>query len=252
MKSDCLVYIKPPDKERTPLKVAHEVLHLYRAGFCLPISRLCRIFCCERQWIEDNFIPNIQHIFITHFFGLYIADTLKDELSPQERADFSRHMYFVSKDDLSRYYRENAAATRKTRLIDITQYRAPGSSYNELLQERDRHAERKPSKKERALHLGRMQELLTEQGYSLYLNALYQKKEWVETDLPPLPLSGSQIPFLSTSQVMREQHLSTNTSAYSYLFSRGAARVKIGGKVLWHVPIVPGDWLIPCSADAPL
>ena len=239
--------IDPPSKDRPQEKVVQEILHIYRAGYNISIAKACQILCCERQWIEDYIIPNVKHIFVTHFFGQYIADHYRSEMSAQEIADFSSRMYFLSRTSLSDFYKATAAATRKTELRDISLYRAPEKDYGELMQEKERHAGIRPNKSERTLHLSRMKELLTPAGYSLYTDALSREKEWKPAPLPAIPFEEDQIPFRTTAQIMAKQNIRTNTSAYYYLEQHGAIRVRFGGKILWYIPKSFGNWLVPCS-----
>lgn len=65
--------IQPVSEDRPAEAVAREILALIRSEYRYTVADLCRIFCCERQWIEDFFVPNIRHIHVNHFFMSYNA-----------------------------------------------------------------------------------------------------------------------------------------------------------------------------------
>lgn len=54
--------IQPVSEDRPAEAVAREILVLIRSEYRYTIADLCRMFCCERQWIEDFFVPNIPHV----------------------------------------------------------------------------------------------------------------------------------------------------------------------------------------------
>lgn len=45
--------IQPVSEDRPAEAVAREILALIRSEYRYTIADLCRMFCCERQWIED-------------------------------------------------------------------------------------------------------------------------------------------------------------------------------------------------------
>ena len=74
--------IQPVSEDRPAEAVAREILVLIRSEYRYTIADLCRMFCCERQWIEDFFVPNIRHIHVNHFFMSYIIQQFADRLTP--------------------------------------------------------------------------------------------------------------------------------------------------------------------------
>ena len=245
-----LYRIDSPNEDHPPLEVGRQILKLYRSDYSLTITKICQMFCCERSWVEHFMIPEVQHIFVTHFFGAYIANTLRHEMSPQEVSDFSHKMYFLSKSSLVKYYRLAAFADQKTQMVDITLYRDQSVTYTDLLRERDRHASvHGGGKTERYKHLANMRDLLTDKGFDLYMDSLSQDKEWIRTALPVLPFDDDDIKFMDTSAAARKFHLNSATSVHNYMVRNGAVRVKFGGKLLWYIPPYTGKWLVPCSYD---
>ena len=245
-----LYRLDPPCDSRPPIQVAHELLSLYRSDFSLSLASICRIFCCERGWAEHYILPNVQHIFVTHYFGLYIAKNLQSELIPQEINDFSHRMYFLSRKSLVEFYRANAVADQKTQMVDITLYRDRSVSFSALLRERDRHASAHGGgRAEKHKHLENMREMLTDEGFNLYEDSLLKDKEWIRTPLPVLPLKDDDIRFMDTALAAKRFHLNSATSVHNHMVRNGAVRVKFGGKLLWYIPPYTGKWLIPCSYD---
>lgn len=78
--------IQPVSEDRPAEAVAREILALIRSEYRYTIADLCRMFCCERQWIEDFFVPNIRHIHVNHFFMSYIIQQFADRLTPEEQS----------------------------------------------------------------------------------------------------------------------------------------------------------------------
>ena len=244
-----LYSINPPSENRSAQQVAKEIVDLYNGDFCLTLSKICRLFRCERKWAEEYILPNVKHIFVTHFFGQYISRTMQTYLSPEGQNDFAHRLYFLSKKSLTAFYRTQAVADQKTQLIDITLYRDPSAPYSKLLAEKSRHASTRPSSAEKGKHLDTMSQLLTETGYALYLDSVSKDKQWRKTALPVIPFDEDDTPFVTTREAVTKWHLHSNTSAYNYMERNGAVRVRFGGKVLWHLPAYTGQWLVPCSYD---
>lgn len=245
-----LYRIDSPNDEHSPIEVGRKILELYRSDYSITITKACRIFCCNRTWAEKFILPEVQHIFVTHFFGVHIANALRREMSPQEISDFAHKMYFLSKSSLVKYYRLIALAEQKTQMVDITLYRDLSVSYTDLLRERDRHASvHGGGKAEKFKHLENMRNLLTDKGFDLYMDSLSQDKEWIRTALPVLPFDDDDIKFMDTSVAARKYHLNSATSVHNYMVRHGAVRIKFGGKLLWYIPPYTGKWLVPCSYD---
>ena len=107
--------IQTVSEDRPAEAVAREILALIRSEYRYTIADLCRMFCCERQWIEDFFVPNIRHIHVNHFFMSYIIQQFADHLTPEEQSHLIHGHYFLSDADLGRFWRENASAAVKCR-----------------------------------------------------------------------------------------------------------------------------------------
>ena len=120
--------IQPVSEDRPAEAVAREILVLIRSEYRYTIADLCRMFCCERQWIEDFFVPNIRHIHVNHFFMSYIIQQFADRLTPEEQSHLIHGHYFLSDADLGRFWRENASAAVKCRTVDLADYLADGCS----------------------------------------------------------------------------------------------------------------------------
>ena len=93
--------IQPVSEDRPAEAVAREILVLIRSEYRYTIADLCRMFCCERQWIEDFFVPNIRHIHVNHFFMSYIIQQFADRLTPEEQSHLIHGHYFLSDADLA-------------------------------------------------------------------------------------------------------------------------------------------------------
>lgn len=244
-----LYRIEQPNKTRPPKVVGREIISLYRKDFHFTGAKLCRLFDCDRRWIENFIRPNVQHILVTYFFRQYILDQFKDSLDEQEFSDLANSYYFYSQKDLERFWRETAAAKQKTTVIDLSDYLDMGSSSSALIEEQHRHRHTKSSKEEQARHLDTMEILLTEKGYSLYLASKYKKAEWTPVPLPKLPLESHEEPLLTTRRIMKKRGLRTDGTAYKYLMGVGAVHIKFGGKTYWHVVEHSGKWLISVPLD---
>lgn len=138
--------IQPVSEDRPAEAVAREILVLIRSEYRYTIADLCRMFCCERQWIEDFFVPNIRHIHVNHFFMSYIIQQFADRLTPEEQSHLIHGHYFLSDADLGRFWREKASAVVKCRTVDLADYLAGGRSRKALSAEKERHEAAKRTK----------------------------------------------------------------------------------------------------------
>ncbi len=138
--------IQPVSEDRPAEAVAREILVLIRSEYRYTIADLCRMFCCERQWIEDFFVPNIRHIHVNHFFMSYIVQQFADRLTPEEQSHLIHGHYFLSDADLGRFWRERASAAVKCRTVDLADYLADGRSRKALSAEKARHEAAKRTK----------------------------------------------------------------------------------------------------------
>ena len=68
--------IQPVSEDRPAEAVAREILALIRSEYRYTVADLCRIFCCERQWIEDFFVPNIVKHSALEFVPVMYDDLL--------------------------------------------------------------------------------------------------------------------------------------------------------------------------------
>lgn len=208
---DALFRIAPPGKGRPADAVAGEILSLCRGDFSLTLTQLCRLFCCERQWAAETFLPAVRHITLTSFFHRYILE--RPWLTAGDRALMAQGLYFFSRADLARFWAENAAAKRKTAVIDLAPYVRDGVPPAVLSAAGGRKQALLP--------------LLTEEGRRIAA----APPEWRPAALPPWDAG-----YVSAAQIQRRQDLRSNTAAYRYLFDRGAIHVQLRGKVLWHIP----------------
>ncbi len=208
---DALFRIAPPGKDRSADAVAGEILSLCRGDFSLTLTQLCRLFCCERQWAAETFLPAVRHITLTSFFHRYILE--RPWLTAGDRALMAQGLYFFSRADLARFWAENAAAKRKTAVIDLAPYVRDGIPPAVLSAAGGRKQALLP--------------LLTEEGRRIAA----APPEWRPAALPPWDAG-----YVSAAQIQRRQDLRSNTAAYRYLFDRGAIHVQLRGKVLWHIP----------------
>ena len=191
--------------------MAGEILSLCRGDFSLTLTQLCRLFCCERQWAAETFLPAVRHITLTSFFHRYILE--RPWLTAGDRALMAQGLYFFSRADLARFWAENAAAKRKTAVIDLAPYVREGVAPAALSAAGGRKQALLP--------------LLTEEGRRIAA----APPEWRPAALPPWNAG-----YVSAAQIQRRQDLRSNTAAYRYLFDRGAIHVQLRGKVLWHIP----------------
>ena len=179
--------IQPVSEDRPAEAVAREILALIRSEYRYTIADLCRMFCCERQWIEDFFVPNIRHIHVNHFFMSYIIQQFADRLTPEEQSHLIHGHYFLSDVDLGRFWRENASAAVKCRTVDLSDYLADGRSRKALSVEKARHEAAKRAKGEGQRHDAEMRRLLTSEGYMLYTyRTQFSRFLWQPVPLPEL------------------------------------------------------------------
>lgn len=249
MQVETLYRVDPPGKERPPKVVGRELISLYRKEFSFTTKQLCRLFNCDRSWVERFIRPNVQHLMITSFFRKYILEQFSDSLDEKEYEDLSGSFYFYSSKSLERFWRETAIAGQKTTMIDLGDYLDPGASITLLKEERSRHTKAKKSKAEKEKHFRIMELLLTPKGFSLYLDSKTGKAPWQPVLLPKLPLEHSEPALLTTSRVMRQHGLKTDGAAYKFLLSVGAVHIKFGGKTYWYVPEHSGVWLVSVPID---
>jgi len=252
MQAETLYMVDPPDKERSPKVVGRELISLYRRDFSFTTKKLCRLFDCDRSWVERFISPNVQHLMITYFFRKYILEQFGASLDEKEYEDLSESFYFYSSKDLERFWRETAISKQKATMIDLSDYLDPGASITLLKEERSRHTKAKKSKAEKERHLQSMELLLTPKGFSLYLDSKTGKAPWQPVPLPKLPLERSEPALLTTSRVMKQHGLKTDGAAYKFLLSVGAVHIKFGGKTYWYVPEHSGVWLVSVPIDRTL
>ena len=112
--------IQPVSEDRPAEAVAREILALIRSEYRYTVADLCRIFCCERQWIEDFFVPNIRHIHVNHFFMSYIIQQFAGRITPEEQSHLIHGHYFLSDADLGRFWRADAPVRRSPQRKRVT------------------------------------------------------------------------------------------------------------------------------------
>ena len=238
--------IQPVSEDRPAEAVAREILVLIRSEYRYTIADLCRMFCCERQWIEDFFVPNIRHIHVNHFFMSYIIQQFADRLTPEEQSHLIHGHYFLSDADLGRFWREKASAVVKCRTVDLADYLAGGRSRKALSAEKERHEAAKRTKGEGQRHDAEMRRLLTSEGYMLYTyRTQFSRFLWQPVPLPELsPRTIRSL--VSTKQYQRRNGLPSNGVARKRLMERGSVQIKLGGKTLWvETPAPDGVWTVP-------
>ena len=238
--------IQPVSEDRPAETVAGEILTLIRSEYRYTVADLCRMFCCERQWIEDFFVPNIRHIHVNHFFMTYIIQQFGDRLTPEEQSHLIHGHYFLSDVDLGRFWRENASAAVKCRAADLADYLAAGRSRKALSAEKARHEAAKRTRTEGQRHDAEMRRLLTDEGYTLYTQRT-QLTKFIRQPVP-LPVLSPRIirSLVSTTQYQRRHGLPSNGVARKRLMERGSVQIKLGGKTLWvETPVPDGVWIVP-------
>ena len=230
MEASSLLHLEPPGKGRSPAAVADEIMHLIRSEYRYNTASLCRFFLCDRQWVDKTFRSTVRHIRITHYFAQYILT--HTSLSEREQTLLAGGFYFYSEPSLRDYWNTHAVAERKTRLIDLAGC-LRGHDVSDLAGEISYHRAQKPCAKEKQRHLRRMQALLTEDGYRLYLLSLGSPREWVAS---PLPVLERTLHFTNLAAVRQAESLHSNSMAMGWLIRRGAVRIKLGARALWLVP----------------
>ena len=230
MEASPLLHLEPPGKGRSPVAVADEIVHLIRSEYRYNTASLCRFFLCDRQWVDKTFRGTVRHIRITHYFAQYILTHAS--LSEREQALLAGGFYFYSEPSLRDYWNAHAVAEHKTQLIDLADY-LRGRYVSDLVGELSYHRAQKPCAKEKQRHLRRMQALLTEEGYRLYLLSLGKPREWVAS---PLPVLERTLRFTNLAAVRKAEGLHSNSMAMGWLIRRGAVRIKLGARALWLLP----------------
>ncbi|MBO4915730.1 MAG: hypothetical protein J5449_11070 [Oscillospiraceae bacterium] len=226
---------------------------LFRGDFRYNILDLSRLLCCRRDWIEDNILANVLHIHLNRFFRDYVI-AQADDLSDAEFASLSKGHYFFSERDLARYWSENTSADKKTEIVDLAHYLSPNHSLSELETEKKRHLACLRQGREKALHRENMAELLTEQGFELFLSGSQRSFEWRGVAVPDwYNVRGKLI----SEAIYRGQNgYTTSSSAHVRLYMSGATRIKLGSRTLW----LPNDahaedglfWAFPVQAHGSL
>lgn len=243
MENTTLQRIAPPADDRSPLVVSQEIVRLIREEYRLHTAELCALLLCERQWIDSTLRPAVSHIFINRYFREYIA--AHTSLSPAEKAHLLQGYYFYSFPALQAFWREHASAERKTCLIDLASYQRGGYTAD-LSHELAYHRNARPCAREKERHLLRMESLLTEDGYALYLSSLYGQRRWSPAPLPPL---SEDLPLTNLAAVRHKHDLHSNTAAMNYLVARGGIRIKLGSRALWLLPD-PSGYRLPIAVPA--
>ena len=242
MQGKNLYWIDPPSDERPPKVVGREILSLYRNDFSLTTTKICKILHCERHWIHMTLKPLLKHISVSYYFRQFIISQF--ELSENEATAFAHSSNFYSVNSLTKFWRENAIATQKTRVIDLAEFVDVGSSVTELLNERELYSHTKRSKQAKEQHFARVKEILTDEGFRLYTAAKFRKPVWLPTALPVLPVNNQDLQFQTTADVMHQLSLNSDTAAIKWLINHGAVRIKLLGKTLWSVHSNISRWPI--------
>ena len=249
-KNDPMLHsIDPVAEDRDASVVAKEVLALIHGEYQLTIADLCRIFCCERQWIEDFFVPNVRHIHVNHFFMNYIIDKNTDNLTAEEKVHLIRGHYFFSRKDLARFWSEKASAAIKCTFTDLSSFLASGHTIRALSLEKIRYSSSRKTKAEKTRHDNEMKKLLTQEGYLCYKQSKQVTKFlWQPVKLPDLPLQHGSGALISTTLHKNRNGLNSNSVARKRLMESGAIQIKLGGKTLWIEGKEPdGVWPVPCG-----
>jgi len=231
---DRLYTIEPVGEGRPAAAVAREVLALFRGDFKYNILDLTGLLCCQRDWVEDNILPEVLHIHLNRFFRDYVIGQAVD-LSEAEFTTLRRGHYFFSEKDLARYWAENAKSDKKVRIIDLADYLSPHSSLRDLELERQRHQVFLRQRQEKALHRDHMSRLLTEEGFALFLSGSQGRFEWVGVKTPSWRSVRGRL--VSEALYRRQNGYTTSSAAHTKLAVSGAVRIKLGSRTLW----VPND-----------
>lgn len=238
-----LLTVDPPSEDRNSQQVAEELIQLIRHEYKYNTAMLCKLLHCERQWIDRNIRPNVRHIFVTYFFRQYIVSNFPELFLADETEKLMHGYYFYSEQDLLAYYSANAFAERKTVIADLAQYRRPTVSIQTLRDEYELHSRMNPCRKEKERHLEKLASLISEEGLRVYEESS-GKKEWRSYHLPSLHSR-----FITAAEYRELHKLNSNTVAMTYLFQRGAVRVKLGGRALWVVE--EPSCVYPIAVQAP-
>ena len=246
--SQYLHTVPPVSEDRPAETVAGEILTLIQTEYRYTVADLCRMFCCERQWVEDLFVPSIRHIHVNHFFMSYIIRQFATRLTPEEKSHLLHGHYFLSDVDLGRFWRERATAAVKCRVVDLADHLSDGCSRKALSMEKNRHETAKRTRAEGEQHDAEMRRLLTSEGYALYTQrTLLTKFLWQSVPLPELSPQTLRA-LISTAQYQRRNGLPSNNVARRRLMERGSVQIKLGGKTLWvEAPATKGVWMIPAG-----
>ena len=243
MEEKSLVWVDPPDDDRSSLVVGREILSLYRNEFTMTTHDICKLFRCERRWVHDLLRPEIKHICVSHFFGRFIVQQFS--LDEHERDDFSYSSYFYSKHSLEEYWKTHAVPTQKTKMIDLADYVDAGSRKTDIADELQRYQHTRRSKAEKENHFERMREILTPEGYRYYVSAKLGKASWQPVPLPALPIHQGDTALCTKADIRHRYGLKTDTSALQWLVFHGAVRIQLEGKTLWSVS--PNLFRIPLA-----
>lgn len=245
MEKKKLILIDPPDKERPPLLVAEEIIHLIRSDFFFTTHSLSKLLLCDRQWIEQTVRPAVKHIYITHYFRNYILEQ-SPSLSEKEKELIGSGFYFYSASDLRQFWKENAKAERKRKMIDLAQYKRKEYTVFDLKNELEYHGSIRPNKKEKERHLERMEQMLTEEGYGIYLISCGSNKEWYPAKLPDI---DAYTKFTTLVDFKEKAKLHSTSVAMQHLIRQGGIRMKLGSRALWLLPDT-SSFSVPVSVPA--
>lgn len=249
MEVERLYKIDPVSTDRPASVVSKEVITLFRSEFKYNILELTQLLCCQRDWVEDNILPAVEHIHLNRFFRDYVIQQTKD-LTEKEFSTLSKGHYFFSEKDFARFWKENAAADKKTNIIDLANYVSSRHSLKELDQERQRHQACLRLRQEKDLHRDHMQVLLTDEGYELFLAGQQGKFEWSGVKTP----SWEQVcgKLVSETIYRRQCGYTTSSAAHVRLARSGATRIKLFNKTLWlpTEPVASNDLFWPYPVQA--
>lgn len=232
-------------------EVARGIATLLEGDFALTTIEIAQLLSCDRRWVETHLKPEVEHIFLNQYFRRYILEKNRDRIGERQQRNLDHSYYFYSVSDLQRWWQENAAATRQTKLVDICSFVRPGVPYYSLLFKRDQCLEMMESPsptikaKAKAVLDEKVKASLTEEGYRLY-RSQFEKCSWIHVETPPIPaLDGHQ--FITAAQWLALNGRNSAPLAYRYFREVGATRINVKGKSLWSISKPPGSWLIPAS-----
>ena len=245
MEQQNLYRIKPPGQDRPPEAVAREIVHLIRTQFPYNTASLCHLLHCDRQWIDQHIRPEVEHIFVTHYFRQYMVRTLPQLFQEGEMDLLTHGFYFYSAKSLQDFWNTHASAERKTIVMELAKYRRPGVSKADLRSEYLYHQAARPCQKEAQRHREKMEKLVSAEGLALYSRSR-EKKVWTSCKLPVL---NKSLKLVTAAEYRRRNGLHSNASAMNHLFQKGAVRIKLGSRALWIVP--EKTYLFPVALQAP-